>query len=52
MFFFQPSIHDHPAESRASEYPNILVREISEMTHDTQDEGDKPRSLISRGKAS
>ena len=46
---FQPSIHDRRQESRTSEYPTIVVREVSELTHETPDDIDKPRSLASRG---
>ena len=42
-------MHDRQQESRASEYPTIVVREVSELTHDTPDEIEKSRSLASQG---
>ena len=46
---FQPSVHERQQESRASEYPTIVVREVSEVTHDTPDDVDKSHSIASRG---
>ena len=38
------------AESRASEFPTIVIREVSELTHETTDDLEKSRSLPSRGR--
>ncbi|CAF1308496.1 unnamed protein product [Rotaria sordida] len=43
-----PSVQDRQQESRQSEYPAVIVREVSELTHETPDDIDKPHSLISR----
>ncbi|CAF1078293.1 unnamed protein product [Rotaria sp. Silwood1] len=43
-----PSVHDRQQESRQSEYPVIVVREVSDLTHETPDDIDKPRSPTSR----
>ncbi|CAF3844961.1 unnamed protein product [Rotaria magnacalcarata] len=43
-----PSAHDRQQESRVSEYPTIVVREVSELTQETPDDIDKPRSSASR----
>ncbi|CAF3379397.1 unnamed protein product [Rotaria socialis] len=43
-----PSAHDRQQESRVSEYPAIVVREVSELTQETPDDIDKPRSSASR----
>lgn len=43
-----PSVHERQQESQASEYPTIVVREVSELTHETPDDVDKARSLVSR----
>lgn len=49
IIYFQPIIQDRQQESRASEYPTIVVREVSEVTHDTPDDAEKPHSIASRG---
>jgi len=49
LLFLKPVAHDRQQESRASEYPTIIVREVSELTHETPDDIDKSRSLTSRG---
>ena len=38
------------AESRASEFPTIVIREVSELTRETTDDFEKSRSMPSRGR--
>jgi hypothetical protein len=49
IWFSQASLQERHAESRASEYPTIVVREVSDLTHETSDEHDKHRSSPIRG---